>query len=38
MVYHNFDFVEAYFLSKLKGKCELESDVESYTNIHRFVC
>lgn len=30
LVYHNFDFCEAYFLTKLKGRCELESNIEKY--------
>lgn len=36
LVYHNFDSCEAYFLHKLKGKCELQPDITKYKSV-RFV-
>lgn len=36
LVYHNFDSCQAYFLHKLKGKCELEPDITKYKSV-RFV-
>jgi hypothetical protein len=36
LVHHNFDFCEAYFLSTLKRKYELEDNIEKYHSV-RFV-
>jgi hypothetical protein len=33
IVYHNFDFCEAFFLHALKRKFELETDTEKYNNV-----
>jgi hypothetical protein len=33
MVHHNFDFCEAFFLQRFKGKFELETEIEKYRSI-----